>query len=548
MKKLFLFTLSVLSVYAGNAQTTYPSGVTGCLARWSFDNNGTITGTVPDVSGNNHNGTPTTLISAPDFRNIGNKAAYFNGAGSHIVVPHNASLNPQNISIVSLIKPHAFYAGLCQVNTIIYKGFTYYIPGSWALSLTEQDNNCSQNTPSSIALQFDGPNPPPLPPLPSVNLNQWYFMVATYEGSTVKRYQVPMDPNNYVSGITPMSTMSYNPPLGSNSYDVWIGGTPEPTFPYWFNGDMDELVIFNKALTDNEVQSIYDYLWGSVMINEPFSDSTLCGQDTFDVDYTVLNNGVFGTGNVFTMQLSDATGSFTNPVAIGSVTATTSGTINCILPAGLPYSSNYRVRIASSVPVLTSSEAAPTITIGHPTTAAQVTVTPGTNVTFGTFTTFTAAVTNMGTSVQYYWRKNGVDIGVNPAFSVYTATAGADFVNADAISAMVVVTDTICDYEDTVYTNNIVMQMPVSVNEFNEHVSMQLHPSPNKGSFAIKVTDVADKAVDVQITNVTGQRVYNGNIKTGIEQTINIPEAVPGIYFLNIHSDHVDKTIKFTVL
>ncbi|MBL0031102.1 MAG: hypothetical protein IPP27_02590 [Bacteroidetes bacterium] len=53
----------------------------------------------------------------------------------------------------------------------------------------------------------------------------------------------------------------------------------------------------------------------------------------------------------FTAQLSDAAGSFTNPVDIGSVTSTTFGSITATIPNSTPAGAGYRIRIVSSSPV-----------------------------------------------------------------------------------------------------------------------------------------------------------------------------------------------------
>jgi hypothetical protein len=50
--------------------------------------------------------------------------------------------------------------------------------------------------------------------------------------------------------------------LGTNTSDVFIGSTQNPSYPYWFNGDMDDLSLFNKVLSDSEVQLIYNYFRG----------------------------------------------------------------------------------------------------------------------------------------------------------------------------------------------------------------------------------------------------------------------------------------------
>lgn len=75
-------------------------------------------------------------------------------------------------------------------------------------------------------------------------------------------------------------------------------------------------------------------------------------------------NGTFNAGNTFTVQLSDASGSFASPTTIGSLTGATaegvdpSGTINFSIPATTTSSSNYLIRIVSSDPSVTSNSSA----------------------------------------------------------------------------------------------------------------------------------------------------------------------------------------------
>ena len=106
MKYPLLITLS-LFIIDSSAQTNYPNGVPGCLARWNFTNTGTIT-SLPDVSGNNHNGVTTNIITANGFRNLNNKAMNFDGTSSYALVPHDPILNPSAITIVALCKTIRF--------------------------------------------------------------------------------------------------------------------------------------------------------------------------------------------------------------------------------------------------------------------------------------------------------------------------------------------------------------------------------------------------------------------------------------------------------
>jgi hypothetical protein len=87
--------------------------------------------------------------------------------------------------------------------------------------------------------------------------------------------------------------------------------------------------------------------------------TTMCQGESFTLTFT--QNGAFNEGNIFTAQLSDATGSFANPTAIG--TATSGSSILATIPANLDATSGYRIRVVSSSPVSTSSEAIGVLTV-----------------------------------------------------------------------------------------------------------------------------------------------------------------------------------------
>ncbi len=82
--------------------------------------------------------------------------------------------------------------------------------------------------------------------------------------------------------------------------------------------------------------------------NVNYSDTLFCGAYNINVPYTVNNSAYFQSGNVFTLQLSDVSGSFSNPINIGSKAATTSGFITATIPSALPVGGGYRLRLISS--------------------------------------------------------------------------------------------------------------------------------------------------------------------------------------------------------
>jgi hypothetical protein len=66
-------------------------------------------------------------------------------------------------------------------------------------------------------------------------------------------------------------------------------------------------------------------------------------------------SGNFNIGNVFTAELSDASGNFTSPIVIGQLTAISSGMILCTVPSVNTSSTNYKVRVVANNPSATST-------------------------------------------------------------------------------------------------------------------------------------------------------------------------------------------------
>ena len=82
--------------------------------------------------------------------------------------------------------------------------------------------------------------------------------------------------------------------------------------------------------------------------------SPFCAGTNVSVPFTIT--GTYTSGNTFTAQLSNASGSFASPVAIGSITQTTAGTIAAVIPAGTSTGAGYRIRVVSTLPVVTGSD------------------------------------------------------------------------------------------------------------------------------------------------------------------------------------------------
>lgn len=106
------------------------------------------------------------------------------------------------------------------------------------------------------------------------------------------------------------------------------------------------------------------------VVTGSISGSPFCANTT-SIAIPFIASGVFTPGNVFTAQLSDASGSFASPTVIGSLTATASGTISSTVPLPNAPGTGYRIRVVSSAPVVTGIENSVNLTIIAPPTVAN---------------------------------------------------------------------------------------------------------------------------------------------------------------------------------
>ncbi|MBK6729915.1 MAG: T9SS type A sorting domain-containing protein [Bacteroidetes bacterium] len=99
------------------------------------------------------------------------------------------------------------------------------------------------------------------------------------------------------------------------------------------------------------------------VINTIVPATQYCNYESVDVSYT--STITFNPSNIFTAELSDASGSFSSPVVIGTLAGTAAtGVITCIIPVDAVEGSLYRIRVNSSDYALTGNDNAFNISIG----------------------------------------------------------------------------------------------------------------------------------------------------------------------------------------
>ncbi len=91
------------------------------------------------------------------------------------------------------------------------------------------------------------------------------------------------------------------------------------------------------------------------------TNTTNCAWANFRISFHATGN--YLPNNIFTVQLSDAGGSFASPINIGQVTAQISSEVNCQLPAHMAESAGYLVRVISSNTAVTGVPSISPVTI-----------------------------------------------------------------------------------------------------------------------------------------------------------------------------------------
>ncbi len=149
-----------------------------------------------------------------------------------------------------------------------------------------------------------------------------------------------------------------------------------------------------------------------------FTIHSLCAGNTFNVSFTTA--GAFNPANQFDVQLSDANGTFDNPITIGSTPA--AGVAVCTIPMNIAVGSNYRIRVVSTNQTLTGNNNSSNLSS---VTASLNLVSPNNDVSGGTTTnqaSQTITATNKILSSANTIYKAGNSILLNAGFQANSSS------------------------------------------------------------------------------------------------------------------------------
>ncbi|MDR3705749.1 MAG: sialidase domain-containing protein [Paludibacteraceae bacterium] len=239
------------------------------------------------------------------------RALKFNGTTDYVAIPNNSLLDlTTNYTITAWIKPAicSQFAGIVSkrhTGTSILQGGVPAYPSSKGYVLRLAGNSPYKG------LDFDGEYTSNYTNL--LTINSWYHVVAVYNGSTR---------TIYVNGNSVSVTSTGD--VATTTDSVKIGADNGNFFPpntHYFNGTIDEVSIWNKALSQSEITSgMNNGFTGNetgLVTYYKFDQGTPSGTNT---SITTLNdastNGL--TGYLRHMALTGSSSNFVTGVYLGS--------------------------------------------------------------------------------------------------------------------------------------------------------------------------------------------------------------------------------------
>lgn len=210
----------------------------GLVGHWGFDNDSGNIAT--DSSGQNNHGMIIGATLTEDRFGNSNKAYFFDGTSDYIDVPDAPSLNPTDaFTVAAWIKVNSFSSSCAPVITKSVWDSAYSTAG-YALEFN-WFNDGIQFYVDETGLECVATDIVP------ITLNTWTHVVGVYDGLAA---------NLYVDKVA-YPVVNYSGGVPSTVADIYIGrsfAAPDR----FFNGAIDDVRIYNRALTTDEVIEVYN--------------------------------------------------------------------------------------------------------------------------------------------------------------------------------------------------------------------------------------------------------------------------------------------------
>lgn len=200
---------------------------TGLVAYWKFDEgSGT---TAADSSGNNNTG---TLTNGPTWTaGKVNSAVSLNGTNQYVALGSDlmASGDRTACAWAYLAAPMANISWQSIFNSVYFTVQYFFANGTYSLEVTSDNNHLVSYS------------------LPSSPVGVWNHIYVVRPGGP------GLNATLYVNGVNVAADSDGDP---NTAFNLDIGGNTNN--PIYFNGKIDEVRVYNRLLTDQEIKRLYN--------------------------------------------------------------------------------------------------------------------------------------------------------------------------------------------------------------------------------------------------------------------------------------------------
>lgn len=277
-----LVSLMVFLVFSvASVSAEYPAGM---VSYWNFDEG---SGTTAFDSVGTNNG----ILFGPVWASGQVDGALSFGGSDYVAIPSTVALNPEHITLEAWVYPTSkgYYRSMISKPPTV--GFAYPW-GVYGLSLYGYTSR-----PSFMVAINDIPNG--VTADEEIPLSEWTHLAGTYNGETLSLY---------VNGILVKHVIIVGGPIDSSTKPVYIG---KPLGNNYYYGMLDEVAIYNRALTPEEIQQHYQNGLNGLGYEE------LVVLATIDIDPNTIN--LKGNGKWVTTYIEFPEGHNVSNISIGTI-------------------------------------------------------------------------------------------------------------------------------------------------------------------------------------------------------------------------------------
>jgi hypothetical protein len=248
--QIFVFCLLLLCLSFLHATVGRVVPTANLVAHYPFSGNAN------DASGNEHNGTVYgATLSADRFGNPEGAFHFNSGEQDYIRIPDHPQLRITTNLSISIWMKHA--ATATNYEDIVMKGndtygFQFNNSSDHVLFHIKAGNSSWRNLNSNFIPVQD----------------QWFNVVGTYDGSTQRVY---------INGVQ-TNSLNWTGSIASNT-DPLDFGYKVAGDNTWYNGDLDDLRIYDRVLTPAEVMQLYEessnYLSAPLEVNIQYASGNV---------------------------------------------------------------------------------------------------------------------------------------------------------------------------------------------------------------------------------------------------------------------------------